>query len=199
MAQNKIRIGMISLGCPKTLVDSETILGKLPHDRYELTLDPEKSDIVLLNTCGFIHDAQKESIDTLCSLSDQKRQGTLQAIIVIGCLVQDHAKTLQKKFPEVDAFVGTGDYASMAALVDRVVQGHQFLSADRAGYLASASEPRVALTPAFTRYLKIAEGCNHACSFCLIPRLRGRYRSRTIVDVLSEAEKLENEGARELI
>lgn len=190
---------MVSLGCPKTLVDSEVILGKVQGARYSITDDIEKSDIVLLNTCGFIKDAKEESIEALLKLLELKKEKKLLGVIVVGCLVQRYAEELQKEFPEVDAFIGSGDYRRMAEVLKKVALGKKFVSVHKAGYLAEADEKRISLTPKHFRYLKISEGCDHACSFCVIPKLRGRYRSRHVADLVREAKQLAGEGAKELI
>ncbi len=199
MSRNKVRIGIVSLGCPKALVDSEVILGKLQDARYRFVKDPGSSDVVLLNTCGFIKDAKQESIDAILRLIELKKKSKLLGLIVMGCLVQRHAEELKKEFPEVDAFVGSGDYQRIAAVLRKVTAGRKLVSVHSAGYLAVAGEKRVSLTPKFYRYLKISEGCNHTCSFCVIPMLRGKFRSRKIPDVVSEARALVKEGARELV
>ena len=197
--EKKIRVGIVSLGCPKTLVDSEVILGKARGARYIVTQDIGQSDVVLLNTCGFIKDAKEESIETILKLLELKKEKKLLGVIVMGCLVTRYAQELQKEFPEVDAFVGSGDYMRIAEALKKVTDGQKFVSVHKAGYLADADEARIALTPKHSRYLKISEGCDHACSFCVIPKLRGRYRSRHIADLLREAKELAAEGARELV
>ncbi len=196
---SKIRVGIVSLGCPKTLVDSEVILGKAQGARYAVTQDIEQCDVVILNTCGFIKDAKQESIDMLLKLLAMKKEKQLRGVVVMGCLVQRYAEELQKEFPEVDAFVGSGDYMRVAEVLKKVESGQKFVSVHKAGYLAEADERRIALTPPHSRYLKISEGCDHTCSFCVIPSLRGRYRSRSISDLIREAKQLAGEGAKELI
>ena len=195
----EIRVGIVSLGCSKTLVDSEIILGKVRGARYSITQDIEKSDVVLLNTCGFIRDAKQESIDALLKLLELKKKKKLLGVVVVGCLVQRYAEELQKEFPEVDAFLGSGDYMRIAEVLKKVTEGQKFVSVHKAGYLAGADEARVSLTPPHSRYLKISEGCDHVCSFCVIPKLRGRYRSRRIADLVREAKQLADEGAKELV
>lgn len=197
--QRLIRIGMVSLGCPKTLVDSETILGKLQDKRFKIVENIEESDVVLLNTCGFIKDAQQESIDAIFRLVELKKQKKLLGLIVMGCLVQRYPQELEKEFREVDAFVGSGDYDKIAGVLKKVVDGQKMVSIHKAGYLAKADEPRIPLTPKFYRYLKISEGCDHSCSFCVIPQLRGKFRSRRIPDLVKEARILARQGAKELI
>ena len=197
--KKKIRVGIVSLGCPKTLVDSEIILGKVCGAGYSITQDIEQSDVVLLNTCGFIQDAKEESIDAILKLLELKKEKKLLGVVVVGCLVQRYAEELQKEFPDVDAFLGSGDYMRIAEVLKKVTDGQKFVSVHKAGYLGDADEARVSLTPQHTRYLKISEGCDHACSFCVIPKLRGRYRSRHIADLVREAKQLADEGAKELV
>lgn len=197
--KHKICIGIVSLGCPKTLVDSEIILGKIPRARFRLATRLEDSDIVILNTCGFIKDAKEESIDALLRLIEFKKEKKLTGLIVVGCLVQRYLKELEKEFPEVDAFVGSGDYQKIAQVLENVVAGKKQALVYHQGYLGCAEERRVSLTPRYFRYLKISEGCNHTCSFCVIPAIRGKFRSRRILDVIQEAQQLADEGARELI
>jgi ribosomal protein S12 methylthiotransferase len=197
--EKKFRVGIVSLGCPKTLVDSEVILGKAQGARYTVTQDIEQCDVVILNTCSFIKDAKEESIEALLKLIAMKKEKRLSGVVVMGCLVQRYAEELEKEFPEVDAFVGSGDYMRVAEVLKKVEDGQKFVSVHKAGYLAKADEKRIALTPPYSRYLKISEGCDHACSFCVIPSLRGRYRSRSISDLIREAKQLAEEGARELI
>ena len=197
--EKALRIGIVSLGCPKTLVDSEVILGKIRGAGYSITSDIEKSDVVLLNTCGFIKDAKEESIDALLKLLKLKEEKKLLGVVVVGCLVQRYAGELQKEFPEVDAFIGSGDYQRIAEVLKKVVDGKKFVTVHKAGYLAGADETRISLTPKHFRYLKISEGCDHTCSFCVIPSIRGRYRSRHIADLVQEAKQLADEGAKELV
>ncbi|MBI3317170.1 MAG: 30S ribosomal protein S12 methylthiotransferase RimO [Candidatus Omnitrophica bacterium] len=194
-----VRIGMMSLGCPKTLVDSEVILGKLNRVKYKLVPSVADCDVALLNTCAFIQDAQQESIDRILELVELKKEKQIRGVIVMGCLVQRFPKALQAELGEVDAFIGSGEYAKIPEIVDRVSEGSRVFSVGRPGYLSTSLETRVALTPGHYRYLKISEGCDHICTFCVIPRFRGKHRSRTISDVLKEAQRLADEGAKELI
>lgn len=196
---SRVRIGMVSLGCPKTLVDSEIILGKVAGPGYELTASADECDVVLLNTCAFVGDAQKESVDKILEMVELKKQGRIKALVVMGCLVQRFPDELQAELGEVDAFVGSGDYAGIRGIVDRVVGGERAVSVGEAGYLTSAQEERVALTPLFSRYVKISEGCDHICTFCTIPSFRGKHRSRTIEDVEQEVQRLASLGAREVL
>ena len=197
--QNTIRVGMVSLGCPKTLVDSEILLGKIPRGQYTLASSIEQSDVVLLNTCSFIEAAQKESLDYIRSLLKMKKERKIKSVVVLGCMVQKFPEELQKEFKEVDAFVGTGEYDKLADILQSVGEGEKVFTMNEPGYLATSGEHRVALTPRHFRYLKISEGCDHICSFCTIPSFRGKHRSRTIADVVTEARRLVDEGAKEII
>lgn len=199
LSQEKYRVGLLSLGCPKTLVDSEVILGCLDPRRYSVADSVADCDIALINTCAFIEDAQQESVDRILELVELKREGQIQKLIVVGCLVQRFAQELQKELAEVDAFVGSGEYHKIPQVVEEVVRGEKISEIGVPGYLSTSGERRVALTPSFWRYLKISEGCDHTCSFCVIPSFRGRHRSRSLEDVVKEAQTLVSEGARELI
>ena len=199
LEDRRVRIGILSLGCPKTLVDSETILGKFVHPRYSLVPSVADCDIALLNTCAFIEEAQKESIDRILELVQLKKEKRIRAVIVMGCLVQRFPIQLRAELKEVDAFIGSGEYAKIPEIVDRVAAGNRVFSVSTPGYLATSGEARVSLTPTHYRYLKISEGCDHVCSFCTIPSFRGKHRSRVIDDVVREADRLVQEGAKEII
>ncbi len=190
---------MISLGCPKTLVDSELILGKLDPASYEITQSAKSVDVALINTCSFIGEAQKESIDRILELIELKKQKKLGSLVVMGCLVQEFPEVLKKEFKEVDAFIGSGEYHKIPELIEKVTGGKSVFEVGTPGYLHTAEEPRFALTPLYSRYLKISEGCDHQCSFCSIPIFRGKHRSRPLEDVVREAEQLALQGSRELI
>ncbi len=196
----KTRIGMMSLGCSKTLVDSEHILGKLDPSRYIIVGSADECDVVLLNTCTFIQDAQKESIDRMLELLALKKSGKIDAVIVMGCMVQRFPEDLQTQLKDVDAFIGSGEYARIPEVMESVTRGKKVSAiVGEAGYLATSEERRVALTPLHYRFLKISEGCDHICTFCTIPSFRGKHRSRTISDVVAEARSLVKAGAREII
>ena len=196
---NKFRVGILSLGCPKTLVDSELILGKLDPSRYDIAPSVTDCDVALINTCAFIEDAQRESIDHILQLIGLKKEGIIKRLIVMGCLTQRFAPELQKELKEVDAFVGSGEYAKIPSIIERATQGQEVVEIGLPGYLYTSAEKRVSLTPTYSRYLKISEGCDHTCSFCVIPSFRGKHRSRGLDDVVEEAKRLQAEGARELI
>lgn len=199
LKDQKCRVGILSLGCPKTLVDSELVLGKLDARRYTIASSISDCDVAILNTCAFIQDAQQESIDHILRLIELKKEGEIQKLIVLGCLVQRFVSELQKELGEVDAFVGSGEYHHIPSIIESVWKEGKVTDIGVAGYLYTSAEKRFGLTPRHYRYLKISEGCDHACSFCVIPSFRGKHRSRELDDVVREAEILISEGAKELI
>ncbi|MFA6599384.1 MAG: 30S ribosomal protein S12 methylthiotransferase RimO [Candidatus Omnitrophota bacterium] len=195
----RVRVGIVSLGCPKTLVDSETILGKLSARRFQLAGPAAGCEVVIVNTCSFIRDARQESVEKILELIELKKSGRLRCLVVVGCLVQQFPDELRGQMGEVDAFLGTGQYDEIARAVDRALGGEKVFSVEQPGYLATSLERRVRLSARFSRYLKISEGCDRRCSFCTIPQFRGKHRSRTPEDIFREARRLAAEGAKELI
>ena len=193
----KQTVCLISLGCPKNLVDSEVILGLLSKEGYPLTTDPSRADVLIVNTCSFIEEATKEAIETILHLSRFKREGRCRLLIVSGCLPQRYGKVLEEELPEVDLFVGTGAFQNLPKLLSQKQRGKSFLS--KSTFLYNDRTPRILSTPSFTAYLKIAEGCSNACTFCTVPKIRGRYRSRKLRSVLQEARRLADQGVQELI
>lgn len=194
-----IKIGLVSLGCPKNLVDSEIMLGLLKKDGYEITAREEEADVLIVNTCSFINDAKEESIRTIIELARNKINGRCRAILVAGCLAQRYPAELMAEMPEIDGLVGTGQVPEIARAVRRVLEGGKVLLTGSPGYLHDAYFPKVLATPPYTAYLKIAEGCDNRCSYCVIPAVRGPFRSRRMEDIMSEAEELANKGVKELI
>ena len=196
-----VSVGMLSLGCPKTLVDSELVLGLLDKQKYRIAQEVTDCDIALLNTCSFINEAKQQSIDHMLSLVELKKEGRIKALVVIGCLVQRYQKELEQELGEVDAFLGTGDYQELNQILDQVVQRKRISFVGHSpGFLYTSAIERIPLTPLYTRYIKISEGCDHICSFCTIPSFRGKHRSRALDDIIVEANRLvEREGARELV
>jgi ribosomal protein S12 methylthiotransferase len=190
------RVYMHTLGCPKNRVDSEVMLGTLAEAGYRLVQEPEKADVIVVNTCGFIESAKVESVDAIVELAEQKRAGRCKKLVVTGCLVQRHAAELAKALPEVDHFLGTGAYADVARIVSDA-QAKRLVVPDP-DFVHSASTPRVNSLASHTAYLKVSEGCDNACAFCIIPKLRGPQRSRPIDDVVAEAEALAAQGTIEL-
>ena len=193
----KETVCLVSLGCPKNLVDSEVILGLLSKDGYLLTTDPSKADILIVNTCSFIEDATKEAVKTVIQLSDLKTKGRCHLLVVAGCLPQRYGAVLEKELPEVDLFVGTGAFQNLPKLLSQETKRKSFLP--KSTFLYDEKTPRILSTSPFIAYLKIAEGCSNACTFCTVPRIRGRYRSRKLRSVLEEARRLADQGVQELI
>lgn len=187
---------MVSLGCAKNLVDSEVMLGILKQAGVELTEKESDADILVVNTCGFIGDAKEESIDTILSLAEHKKTGRCKKLIVAGCLSQRYKDDLSKSLPEVDCFIGTGEYHRIAEAIedgfrDRVLVGLPT-------YIHDYTTPRIISTPGFYAYVKVAEGCSNHCSYCSIPSIRGEFRSRPIESVVKEAESLAAQGIKEI-
>jgi ribosomal protein S12 methylthiotransferase len=193
----KEKVCLFSLGCPKNLVDSEVILGLLSKEGYLLTTDPSEADILIVNTCSFIQDATKEAIETILQLSQYKKEGCCHLLVVSGCLPQRYGKVLEKEMPEVDLFVGTGAFQHLPKILSQKRKTKSFLT--RPTFLYDEKTPRILSTPPFIAYLKIAEGCSNACTFCTVPRIRGPYRSRELRSVLKEAKRHADQGVQELI
>lgn len=193
------KVGLVSLGCPKNLVDSEIMLGLLKRDGFVITNREEEADVLIVNTCAFINDAKEESIKTIFELARHKEGGRLKALIAAGCLAERYAAELANKMPEIDSLAGTGDVGEIVQVVRRAISGGRSKPEADPGYLPAAGIPRLLSTPPYTAYLKIAEGCDNRCSYCVIPAIRGPYRSRSMEDILSEAFRLAGGGARELI
>jgi ribosomal protein S12 methylthiotransferase len=193
----KETVCLVSLGCPKNLVDSEVILGLLSKEGYSLTTDPSRAEIVIVNTCSFIEAATKEAIETILQLSRLRKEGRCRLLIVSGCLPQRYGKVLEKELPEVDLFVGTGAFQNLPKLLSQKPKRKSYLP--QSTFLYNEKTPRILSTPPFIAYLKIAEGCSNTCTFCTVPKIRGRYRSRKLRSVLKEAERLAGKGVQELI
>jgi ribosomal protein S12 methylthiotransferase len=187
---------MHTLGCPKNRVDSEVMLGTLEGAGYRLVQDASAADVIVVNTCGFIESAKEESISAIVDLADQKREGRCKKLVVAGCLTQRYPAELAAELPEVDHFVGTGAYAEIARIVGDA-QAKRIVVPDP-DFVHAATTPRVNSLASHTAYLKIAEGCDNACAFCIIPKLRGAQRSRTVEDLVAEAHGLAAQGVVEL-
>jgi ribosomal protein S12 methylthiotransferase len=189
------KVGFVSLGCPKNLVDSEVMMGILTREGYELTPRADEAEILVVNTCSFIESAQKESIETILEMAEHKKFGAAKKLIVAGCLVERFRDEILEKIPEVDAVVGTGE-------VERILEAAEgdlrVLPATPPAFLYHELTPRIVTTPRHAAYIKIAEGCDHPCAFCIIPQLRGAFRSRRFESVVREAENLAAAGAREI-
>lgn len=194
-----MKLGLISLGCSKNLVDSEHLIGLMVARKgFELTNNLEESDVVLVNTCGFIGDAKEESIQAILEVAEQKKIGKVKKIIVAGCLAQRYAEELISEIPEIDAVIGTGEIDKIEEVVDSILVDEKIIKCDSFEFLANAGTERILTTNPHTAYLKIAEGCNRRCTYCIIPQLRGNLRSRTIEDIVEEAKALAANGVREI-
>ncbi len=197
-----VKVGMVSLGCPKNLVDSEVMLGTLAREEYEITHEASEAEVLIVNTCGFIDKAKKESIDTILEMARHKETGACRRLIVTGCLVQGYVDELKRDLPEVDAFLGSADYPRIAEVVRSLAGSRKrsspLIEVHSPVYLYDENSPRLLATPSYSAYLKMAEGCDHACGFCAIPQLRGALRSRSIESCVAEARMLAAGGVREL-
>ncbi len=189
------KVGFISLGCPKNLVDSEVMMGILARDGYELTPHANEAEILVVNTCSFIESAQKESVEAILEMAEHKKFGAARKLIVAGCLVERFRNQILEQVPEVDAVVGTGE---VERIMEAVGGDLRSLPAEPPAFLYHDLTPRIITTPRHAAYIKIAEGCDHPCTFCIIPQLRGKFRSRRFESVVREAENLAGSGAREI-
>jgi ribosomal protein S12 methylthiotransferase len=189
-----LKVGFVSLGCPKNLVDSEVMMGQLATHGHELTPHPDQADVLVVNTCSFIDPAKQESIDTILEMAEYKKIGRAQRLIVAGCLVERYRGDIRRDLPEVDAIIGTNEIDRIVAVCEGVDQP----ATDPAPYLYHDLTPRILATPSHFAYMKIAEGCDHPCTFCVIPQYRGKFRSRRFESVISEATRLFSQGVREI-
>lgn len=192
------KVGMISLGCPKNQVDGEALLAKLAHAGYQIVNEIEDSDVMIVNTCGFIEDAKREAIDTILEVAQYKEAGLISAIVVTGCLAERYQDEILKEMPEVDAVIGIGANSDIVKVCDKALCGIKTSNYPNKCYL-SLDDERVLSTPPHWAYLKIAEGCDNRCAYCAIPGIRGSFRSRTIESVVDEAKNLVNRGVKEII
>jgi len=189
------KVGFVSLGCPKNLVDSEVMMGVLAREGYELTPRADEAEILVVNTCSFIEPAQKESVDAILEMAEHKKFGSAKKLIVAGCLVERYRDQILTQIPEVDAVVGTGE---VERILEAVRGDLRVLPPEPPAFLYHDLTPRILTTPKHAAYIKIAEGCDHPCSFCIIPQLRGKFRSRRFESVVREAENLAANGTREI-
>jgi ribosomal protein S12 methylthiotransferase len=200
---DKKKVGMVSLGCPKNLVDSEVMMGLLTRQGYELTADSSAADVLVVNTCGFIDSARQESVETILEMAQLKQSGNLKRLIVAGCLVERYREELQREIPEIDACIGVNQLKEIELLVEP--NGHRVLPIYSDGasapelFLYDETTPRLRATAPYTAYVKIAEGCDHTCAFCIIPRLRGVFRSRSPESILREVEMLAAQAVKEFV
>ena len=194
-----MNVCFISLGCDKNLVDSEVMLGLLRDAGYSLTNDEAEADVIVVNTCCFIHDAKQESIDTILEMAEYKKTGKLKALIVAGCLAERYKEEIAQEIPEVDAMVGTTGFDAVVSVIESVLAGRAESAFRGLNVLPLPDTKRVNTTGGYTAYLKIAEGCDKHCTYCAIPKMRGEYRSVPMERLVAEAEFLAEGGCRELI
>ena len=194
-----MKIGMVSLGCPKNLVDSEVMLGLIREKQLEITNDPAEADLIIVNTCGFIESAKEESINTVLQMAEYKQKGSCKYLVMTGCLGQRYADELFESMPEVDAIVGTDSFTDIGWVIDQVLAGKRLKHLQKLESKNVTIPPRMLTTPTYMAYLKIAEGCDNCCSYCIIPQLRGPYTSRPYDEVMAEAKALADSGIKELI
>ena len=194
-----MKIGMVSLGCPKNLVDSEVMLGLIREKQLEITNDPAEADLIIVNTCGFIESAKEESINTVLQMAEYKQNGSCKYLVMTGCLGQRYADELFESMPEVDAIVGTDSFTDIGWVIDQVMAGKRLKHLEKLTSKNVAMPPRMLTTPGYMAYLKIAEGCDNCCSYCIIPQLRGPYTSRPYDEVMAEAKALAESGIKEII
>jgi ribosomal protein S12 methylthiotransferase len=208
MSSEVQKIGFVSLGCPKNLVDSEVMMGRLKQHGYELTTDRDAADVMVVNTCGFIQSAKEESINTILEMAALKETANLKRLVVAGCLVERYRQDLIEQLPEIDAVLGTSELEKIIAAVDPAaaeaadaafVASNAWMTRGLPTYLYDETTPRLLATPRHYAYVKIAEGCDHTCAFCAIPQMRGKYRSRRAGSILAEAEQLAAQGVKELV
>ena len=199
MTYRKQKISIVSLGCARNLVDSEVMAGLLQQDQYTMVEQPADADVVVVNTCGFIGAAKEESIDTIIEIGRLKEEGRLKKLVVAGCLSQRYPEELALELPEVDLFIGTGEVPRVA----EILREHEINSTRRKyvgvpSYIYDHATPRLRSTPAYTAFVKVSEGCDHKCAFCIIPQLRGPHRSRSIESVVTETSGLASAGVKEI-
>jgi ribosomal protein S12 methylthiotransferase len=202
MSENKLpKVGFVSLGCPKNLVDSEVMLGTLNRQGYTITADKQEADIIVVNTCGFIDSAKKESIDTILEMAELKSAGNCKKLVVAGCLAERYRNEIQKEIPEIDFVFGPDELGRIVEAVR--LNGDTGIPDVSIDALYTSKEvptiPRILTTPSYMAYLKISEGCDHVCSFCAIPGFRGRFRSRSLADLVAESRRLAADGVREIV
>ena len=193
-----IQILFVSLGCDKNLVDSEVMLGLLEEKGYAITNEEKEADVVIINTCCFIHDAKEESIENIIEMGKLKQTGKVKALIVTGCLAERYRDEIRKELPEVDAILGTTSTESIVEAVETALTGKQYQHFDDVNFLAPSHEKRVITSGTYMGYLKIAEGCNKHCTYCIIPKVRGSYRSVPMEDLIAQAKYLVLNGITEI-
>ena len=194
-----LKIALESLGCSKNLVDAEIMMGILNKKGYKLVVEFSEADIIIVNTCGFIESAKQESIDTILELVEYKNTGNLKILIVTGCLAQRYSEELKSEIPEIDAIVGTGSYQNIDEILNGLKEEKHIISLNDIEFAYNEELPRYISTPSHMAYLKIGEGCDNHCTYCIIPKLRGKYRSRKMEDIMKEAKDLASRGVKEIV
>lgn len=194
----KLKAAIVSLGCSKNLIDSEVMVQSILNNDYETTNDVQAADIIIINTCGFIESAKQESIDTILEMSEYKNTGNCKVLIASGCMAERYREELMKELPELDAVIGTGDYKSISEVISKALGGEKVILYGHQELVDIDKLPRRISTFGASAYLKIAEGCDNRCSYCIIPSLRGKYRSRKLEDIIEEARELSKSGIKEL-
>ena len=192
------KVGMISLGCPKNQVDAELMLGRLHDGGYYITNDESSADVVVINTCGFIDDAKKEAIENILEMGALKGEGRIKGIVVTGCLAQRFGEEVKAELPEIDVVLGIGENSDICAAVEAAYKGEGYCKIGDNATLCFEGE-RVLTTPRYTAYLRISDGCDNCCTYCTIPKIRGRFRSRKMEDIVAEAKNLASRGVKELV
>lgn len=205
MNTEKAPVYFVSLGCPKNLVDSQVMLGLLEKERYTITQEPEQAEVIIVNTCSFIQASKEESIETILEMAQLKESAKCKVLVASGCLSQRYSKELEQEMPEVDLFIGTGQYHRITELLtahgQAVAMGDPLPKRsyiDQPAFIHTESDPRIHTGPSHSAYLKLSEGCNRRCAFCIIPKLRGNVRSRTVESLVAETKNLAERGVREL-
>lgn len=191
-------IGLVSLGCAKNQTDAEIMLGILADDGFNIAYDPSDADVIIVNTCGFIESAKQESIEAILEMA-QYKEGRCRLLIATGCLAERYSNDILLELPEVDAIVGTGDYDKIAEVIRSAFDGKKVVICGHKDRTPEERLPRILSTPPYTAYLKISDGCDNNCTYCAIPMIRGKYRSRKIEDIIDEAQSLAENGVKELI
>ena len=194
-----MNILFVSLGCDKNLADSEVMIGMLASRGYQMVEEEDKADIIIVNTCCFIHDAKEESVETILQMAEYKHSGTLKALIVTGCMAERYKEEIITEIPEVDAVLGTASYDHILDAVDEALKGHSYLKMESLDALPEVDTHRLVTTGGHYAYLKIAEGCDKHCTYCIIPKIRGNFRSVPMERLLKEAQQLAEDGVKELI
>jgi ribosomal protein S12 methylthiotransferase len=198
MPERGPKVGFVSLGCPKNLVDSEVMMGVVARGGYEITPRADEADVLVVNTCSFVEPAQKESVETILEMAEYKKFGRAKKLIVTGCLVERYHDQILEQIPEVDAVIGTGEVEGILEAIEGELRSGTSGHNQQPSFLYHDMTPRILATPRHAAYIKIAEGCDHPCSFCIIPQLRGKFRSRRFESVVREAENLAEAGVREI-